>query len=233
MRADCNRWVGAIEIRPDHTRVRRDVPLHSDVEVKISLDVSRNSSVEVFIPILDEVFTTEFSMYTETRSPGELKKELSAEMNRFTELNDRARRSGDARTNAILEQMEREQIVETVQRQVAAAQGDPAAKIEADKKLLYLRNLNYAVEDTLRWPDLEQEARARLGEARQIVESHGYPGEKQARKELAPKIESAIQAQPFDLEALRAAVRQLIRLLPEGPVAIDTRGRYAGTIILA
>lgn len=294
MRADCNRRVDVLEIRPDDPRVKRDVPLHSEVEVKICLDESRNSSVEVFVPILDEVFTKEFNLYTETRSPRELKKELPAEVSRFTELKDRARTSGDARANAILEQMEHEQIVETVQRQVAAAQGDPDAQNEADKKLLYLRNLNYAVEDTLRWPDLVQEARARLKEARQIIESHGYPGEKQALKELEPKIESAIraghlellqerledlrklaidvlvrqpefwvgwlqyleeqrgqipdraaadrlfaqgyraiQAEPFDLEALQAAVRQLIRLLPEGPAAADARGRDGSTVILA
>ncbi|MCX5644789.1 MAG: Hsp70 family protein, partial [Phycisphaerae bacterium] len=295
MRADCNRWVAVLEIRPDDPRVKRDVPLHSDVEVKIHLDVSRVSNVEVFIPILDEVFTMGLGVYTETRSPGELKRELPVEINRFTELKDRARRTGDARANAILEQMEREQIVETVQRQVAAAQGDPDAQNEADKKLLYLRNINYSVEDTLRWPDLVQEARARLEETRQIVESHGHPGEKQKLKELEPKIEPAIkaghlellqeqledlrelaigilvrqpdfwvgwlqylkeqreqitdqaaadrlfaqgdraiQAVPYDLEALEAAVRQLIRLLPAVPtVAIDARGRPGGTIILA
>lgn len=291
-KADRNRRVEVIEIRPDDPKVKRDVPLHSDIEVTISLDASRNSKVEVFIPALDEVFPKKFNLYTAPRASDALRKELMAEISRLAELEDRAHKAGDARANAVLDQMEREQIVETVQRQVAAAQGDPDAQGEADRRLLDLKALNDSVEDALRWPSIVQEAEERLEDAKEIVEAHGYSDEKSKLKKLEVDIEQSIKAKriellqehlenlrglavgvlvrqpdfwvgwlqylkeqrrqipdrdqatanrlfaqgdraidPLDLDALQAAVRQLIRLLPDdAPPPVDARGRYVGTI---
>jgi molecular chaperone DnaK len=295
LKADRNRLVRALEILPDDPKVKRDVPLGTEVEVTISLDVSRKSKVEVFIPILDEVFIKELDLDTEMRSPATLREGLTDEMSRFTELEDRARKTVDARANAVLDQMEREQVVETVQRQVAAAQGDPDAQGEADRRLLDLKALNDSVEDALRWPSIVQEAHERLKDAREIIEAHGDPSEKQTLKTLEADIKQAreanriellqehvenlrglavgvlmrqpdfwvgwlqyleeqreqirdraaadrlfaqghraIQTVPCDLEALQAAVRQLIRLLPADPsAATEARGRFGGTIVSA
>jgi molecular chaperone DnaK len=292
-KADRNRNVASLEIRPDDPKVWRDVPLHSEVEVTISLDVSRTSKVEVFIPVLDKVFISEFNFHTTMRSPDELTGELAAEVKRLTELEDRARKTGEAGADAVLNQMEREQIVETVQRQVVAAQGDPDALGEADRRLLDLKALNDSVEDALRWPNTVQEAHERLKDGREIIEAHGYPAEKQTLTKLEADIKraietgriellqeqlenlrglavgvlvrqpdfwvgwlqyleeqrgqmpdqaaanrlfaqghQAIQSEPCDLEALQGAVRQLIRLLPPGPVD-EARGLFGGTIVSA
>lgn len=291
-KADRNRQVSALEIKPDDPRVKRDVPLGAEVEVTIGLDASRSSTIEAFIPILDETFVRNCHLLTEMRhTPEELERQLASELHRLRGLGQRASETADARANAVLDQIEREQIIETVQSQVAAAQGDPEAQDEADRRLLDLKATVDSVEDALRWPSLVREAHEQARATRELVEAHGEGSEMDRLKELEDGVERAIdeervqllmarledlrelgaaiivrqpdfwvgylqyleerrehmqdraaaemlftQAQraiaSCDLESLRAAVQQLIRLLPpEEREAAEARGGFGGTII--
>jgi len=267
------------------------VPLGSEVEVTIEIDVSRTAKTKAFIPILDEEFEGVFKSGVITKSPDALRQELAGEVRRLEALKEKAEEVGDQKAKVALDRLEGEQVVNTVQRQVAAAQGDPDARGEADRKLLDLKAAVDTVESALEWPGLVQEAHRQLDSTREVVEAHGQPEEKQRLQGLADDIERAIdeervellrtrvddvrdlgarivvrqpgfwvgyldylqqrrshmrdqaasdrlftQAQRAinsnDIEALKAAVRQLIALLPpDEQEAAEARGGFGGTII--
>jgi molecular chaperone DnaK len=292
-RADRNHQIGKLEITVSDGRVRRDVPVGSEVEVSIALDESRTKTVKVFIPILDEVFDDVIWLGYENRSPDELQTELHAEVRRLNELRRRAQSLNDHKAIVAMATVENEQIVDQVTRKVAAAQGDAEACGEADKKLLDLRAAVDSVEDALEWPALVRAAQEQLESTREVIEAHGEPEEKERLAGLGANIRKAIaeeriellrtmtedvrdlywrvtvrqpefwvgyfqyleeqkahmsdqvaaerllaqgrramQMEPFDFEALKAAVRQLIALLPPGErEAAEARGRFVSTII--
>lgn len=290
-KADRNGTIGAITISPTDRRVTRDVPAGSEIEVTINVDVSRQMTVRAYIPILDEEFEATFTSGMISRSPGELRRELNTEVSRVNELAARATAAGDAKANDAVSRINAEQIVETVRRQVDAAQGDPDAIGEADRKLLALKAAADDIEAALEWPGLVEEAQTRLESARKTVGAHGQPEERQRLTALESEIAEAIklhrvellrtrsedvhdltmrillqqpgfwvgyleylgeqraqmtdiaaaqrlftQAQKAvasnDLEALKAAVRQLIALLPaDAQEEAQARGGFGSTII--
>lgn len=173
-KADRNGTIGAIIISPTDRRVTRDVPAGSEIEVTINVDVSRQMTVRAYIPILDEEFEATFTSGMVSRSPGELRRESNTEVSRVNELAAKATAAGDAKANDAVARINAEQIVETVRRQVDAAQGDPDAIGEADRKLLALKAAADDVEAALEWPGLVKRRR-RLESARKTVGAHGQP----------------------------------------------------------
>ncbi len=290
-KADRNGRVGLIEILPADPRVKRDVPLGSEVEVTIEIDVSRTVKSKAFIPILDEVFDDVYGAWQIARLPDVLRRELAIEVRRLESLKEKAEEVGDQKAKVALDRLEGEQVVNTVQRLVAAAQGDPETRVAADRKLLDLKTAVDNVESALEWPGLVQEAHRQLGSTREVVEAHGQPEEKQRLQGLAGDIERVIAEERVellrtrvddvrdlgarivvrqpgfwigyldylqqrrghmrnqaaserlftqarrainsnDIEALKAAVRQLIALLPpEEQEAAEARGGFGSTII--
>jgi len=277
-RADCNREVLSVEIRPEDTKVTRDVYPGAEVEVSVSIDESRVTNMTVFIPILDEEWKVVNNLYTTRDFPDtvKLQQELEMEKKRLEELRQKASAVQDQKAAAALDQIDQEQLADQVTRLVEAAQGDPGASGEANKKLLNFRAAMYSVEDALEWPGLVQEARQQLESTRQVVngkygsteerqrlpgleadvelaikedrivrlrsliddldnlripvahrdpavwvgylqylaENKGHMDNQAAAGKLLAQGHRAIQVEPCDFEALKAAVRQLIGLLP-------------------
>ena len=290
-KADRDGLIGCLEILPTDPRVKRDVPLGSEVEVTIEIDTSRTTKTKAFVPILDEEFESVFRPEVIARSPDILRRELESEVSRLEVLREKTAEVADHKAEAAIDRLDEEQVVDTVQRQVAAAQGDPDARGEADRKLLDLKTAIDTVESALEWPGLVREAHRQLEATREVVEANGEPEERERLEELAADVDRAIsderieflrtrtedlralgnhvvvrqpsfwvgfleylqqqrgqmreqaaaerlfvQAQRAmnnnDLEALKAAVRQLYSLLPpDEQEAAEARGGFGGTII--
>lgn len=291
IKADRNSCIGHLEIMPNDKRVRRDIPLGSEIEVTIEIDTSRTTTTRAFIPIIDEEFQKVFDPRTVLRSPVLLEEELESELERLERLRQKAEATTGSKIQGPLQHIENEQIIETVQRQVAAAQGDPDAQGEADRKLLDLKAAIDSVEGALRWPSLVREAQEQMHATRELVESHGKASEKDklnklesdANRAIAEERLELLQARLEDLrelgtgvalrqpdfwigylqyleerresmrdpvaaqrlfmqaqraisgadtESLKAAVRQLIGLLPANErAAAEEHGQFGGTVI--
>lgn len=290
-KADRNRLIGHLEIQPDDKRVKRDIPLGSEIEVSIEIDTSRTTTTRAFIPIVDEEFKDVFRPGVVAKSPKELEGEFDAEIKRLDSLRAKADDVADSKIHNALSRIEGEQIIETVQRQVAAAQGDPDAQGEADRRLLDLKAAVDSVEGAMEWPSLVREAREQVRATREVVEAHGQQSEKERLNKLEADVEKAIESERLELlqarledlrelgagvvvrqpdfwvgylqyleerrahmrdqaaanklfmqaqraitgndfESLKAAVRQLIALLPaDEQEAAEARGRFGGTIV--
>lgn len=290
-KADRNRLIGHLEILPNDRRVKRDIPLGSEIEVSIEIDSSRTTTTRAFVPIVDEEFKDVFKPGAVAKSPQALEDEFDREMERLDGLKHKAGAVAGSKIHIALNRIENEQIIETVQRQVAAAQGDPDAQGEADRRLLDLKAAVDSVEGALQWPTLVQEAHEHVRATREVVEAHGHAEEKDRLERLAADVEQAVEAERIeflqarledlrelgagvslrqpefwvgylqyleerrdhmddqvaaerlfmqaqravasnDFEALKAAVRQLIGLLPaDEREAAEARGCFGGTIV--
>ena len=293
-RADRNRRVRAMEIRPDNPQVKRDVPAGSEVEVKMTIDESRTTQMEAFIPLLDEVFKEEYRTFMGLESAAELERDLEEELSRLSKLEKQAAVTSDGQARVVLEQLQREQLATEAQRQLAAARSERDADLgEVNKKLLDLKAAVDSVEDVLEWPSLVREAREQIQSTHDVVDAWGQATDKARLDEVVGDIEGAItarrpellrarvedlrglgaaivvqrpefwvdyyqyleqrkdhmrdqkmaddlfaqgrraiQAQSCDLEALKAAVRQLIALLPPAEQkAAEARGGFGSTVV--
>lgn len=96
-----------------------------------------------------------------------------------------------------------EQVVEVAQRQVAAAQGDPDARVEGDRKLLALKASVDSVEAALEWPGLVREARRQVKAAHEVIDPHGQEDEQEQLAALEAEVEHAIEGERIELLRLK------------------------------
>lgn len=169
-RADRNRKVGVLEVRPDD--VARDVPAGSEVEVTIEVDASRLVIARAYVPYLNEEFDRAIDLSTEAVPDATVLAEQATQVRRrHRDLQSRA--SVDLRARARLEQIEAEGVVEEVESLVRAAPVDTDAATTAAKRVLDLEAGLDEVEDALRWPDLVREADALIEGVREVVDKAG------------------------------------------------------------
>jgi hypothetical protein len=83
-RADRNRLIGTLSIAA--SRIRRDVPAGSEVEVTIDIDPSRLIRTKAYIPYLDEEFEAVLQFNPEVNPVDKLKTDLAAEKKRLDEV---------------------------------------------------------------------------------------------------------------------------------------------------
>lgn len=210
MRADRNNKIGWVEILPNDTRVRRDVPLGADIEVTLEIDASRTVKSKAFIPMLDEEFHGVFRPEMIRRRPEILNAELEDQMSRLSNLEDEAAKMGDEKAISVLDRLYNEDIPETVNRQIAAAQGDAEAVLEADRKLSAFKTRNDEIEDALHWPKLQAEARDILTFSQGTLDAHGTPADKQQAGLLCRNLTRALEnGQVAALQEHVDAVRDL------------------------
>lgn len=198
-KADRNRLIGNLEIRPDDPRIKRDVPIGSEIEITIEMDASRTAKTTAFIPILDEEFEGVFQAKLPNKSPAELQAELQRELDRLARLSRQAQEIHDEKAQSVLAKLQNEQLVETTQRQVAAAQGDDEALGEGDKKLLTLKAAVDSVEGALEWPALVKEAQSQIAAAKEVVEPHGSDDERNRLRKIEGEIDKAITGERIEL----------------------------------
>jgi len=219
-KADRNRQIGSLKILPSDPRVKRDVPVDSEVEVTIEIDASRTTKTKAYIPILDEEFEAVFRPEVILRSAEELRRELDSELRRLMELERKAEELDNAKAMAELRRIEEEQLAEIVSRQVAAAQADPDARGEADRKLLDLKAAVDRVENALAWSELVQEARELIHDTREIVDSYGNSDETRMFNDISGQLEHAIEQGEVELlrermEVLRELGARVLLKRPE------------------
>jgi len=207
-KADRNRLNGVLEIRGDE--IRRDLPAGSEVEVTLKMDESRIVTVTAFVPLLDDEFVAKIEMQHRKPNPDELKKDYEAEMKRFREVKSKAAGTAGETAERMVEEVEASPLAQEVKDILAAAEADPAAGLQGEKRLLDLKLKLDEVADALEWPSLVSEAQERLGWAQEVADEHGTDKQKQRVKQIASEVEQLIEERKPD--SLRKRIEQLNRL---------------------
>lgn len=198
-KADRNDRLGQIVIPSDDPRVKRDVPVGSDVEITIHIDESRIITSKAYVPILDEEFEKVLNYEKETESVAKLQESFEREKKRFDKLREKAGEVDSKKADEAMERIEQEQISEEVQSLLEASEGDQGAASGVQNRLADFKAANDEVEDAIEWPSLLEEARGNLEFARYYVNKDGDADEKASLMTLEEKLQEIIDTGDPDM----------------------------------
>ncbi len=216
-RADRNQHIGTLEIAA--IKVRRDVPMGSEVEVTIEIDQSRIVRTKAYIPYLDEEFEKVISYegYRDgAKDPDELAKDIQLQRERLQEARDKVAKLGDKKAEETLQRIDSERMVHDVDTSMAAAAADRDAADKCGKRLLDLKIAVDEVEDALEWPALAAEAEKEIESEREILaisEFGATDEEKAAFVTLEREIRASLATHDVDLLRRKIQEMSLIGIL--------------------
>ena len=219
--ADRNSLLGKLTI--SGAEVRRDVPAGSEVEVTIHMDASRIIRAKAYIPMLDEEYEALIDYNTAAPDPARLKEEYNDEMKRLRALRENAENADDADAEGILDGIDDVARIEAIERLVSAAEADPDAANNAEKRLLEVKVELDKAENSLKWPALVAEANTALDELQKLVEEHA-PQHQGRLDQLREQVTDLISQKRS--EALQKKMEQIADLHRE--VLFDQPGFWLG-----
>ena len=163
--ADCNERIGSLNIYGRD--IPRDLPVNSELEIKLIVDDSRGVKVEVYVPMLDRLFEAEMKLEKELADIGELESQFKEARGRLSDVKSQSE-SGSVRE--IVKKIEEEDMIDNVQKALAAAKsGDKDAQDKAEKRLIDFRVALNSAEEKLKWPKLVEELKQFGQESRGLV----------------------------------------------------------------
>ncbi|MGK5740043.1 Hsp70 family protein [Micromonospora sp. URMC 103] len=191
-RADRNRQVGMLEIRPVDLRI--DLPAGTEVEVTFEVDSSNLVTVVADVPLIQTQFDAEINL-DDVRAPRpeDLVKTLSEVEGRVDSL----RQSQAARTPEVRERLDRlseEGTLTTAREQVRAAGVDVGAAATAEDRLREVQAQLDDIEEAADRPALVRELRELLAETADLVARTGQPADRQEHAELEQRAADAVDS---------------------------------------
>ncbi|MGO4884397.1 MAG: Hsp70 family protein [Bryobacteraceae bacterium] len=216
-RANRNHLIGVLVV--EGTRLRRDVPAGSEVEVVIDIDQSRLIRTKAYIPYLDEEFETVLKFKGEEVTAEKLKTDLAAEKKRLDEVWTKVNNTNDEKARTILRKIDGERMVHDVEAALDAAQGDKDAADKCAKRLLDLRNAIDEAEDALEWPVLAAEAEDSIKRTNEVLAAYGKPPDKEQGSSFVAELRDVLKTRDPDLtrNKMDALLRLRVRILREQP----------------
>jgi molecular chaperone DnaK len=207
-KADRNRMIGELVISPE--KIRRDLPVRSDVEITLKIDEARIVTVTAFFPLLDEEFVGTIELIKCTPDPEFLRRDFEAEIKRFREVKSDAANAGGETAGDLIHRVEESPLIQEVRDALAAAKGDPDAAAKCEKRLLELKLKLDEAADALQWPALVAEVREWLDYLQRVVKQNATPQQNERAAALAGEAKELIAAQ--NAERLRRKLDQIKQL---------------------
>ena len=223
-RADRNRQVGMLEIRPRD--VRLDLPEGSEVEVTFEVDASSLVTVVADVPLVQTQFEADINLGDVRTAPVRVLREQLDEVDRrLTDLRHTADTAGSTDARQRLDRLAEESAVVTLRDQVNAARVDAGAAAAAEERLRDLQAQLDDVEEATQLPLASDRLRDLLAEIEELVESGGTVADRQELDELRTRVQGAINS--GDVAAVRAVTERATRFVldleqraPDWPVKV-------------
>jgi hypothetical protein len=212
--AHLNRKIGHVGI--DAAKVIRDLPMGSNVEIRLEIDSSRLLRGSVYIDVLDQEFPIRVEGLIKPQPElQELRKEFSDLQQRLEAAKETATEAQDTHVPD-LDKIRQEDTFGEVSRLLAAGD-DPETTRTCELRLLELKVALQRVEDAIEAPKLATEAKQEIQWTEEALRGATAEEQKQFAL-LRPELESAMHG---DTETLRRKVEQMwnlrIRILARAP----------------
>jgi molecular chaperone DnaK len=191
-KADRNRYVGDMFITG--TKVKRDLPKGTDIEVEVRIDESRNIKLRVFVPMLNEEFEAKFDLRKHIPDTSSYRSSLDEEIKRF----ERLKSLTDDVSPELIERITEKEIpdLEVLLERINA---DSGAVEKFDTRLLELKISIDSIEDTARWPKTRDELLEAVRLSESIIEQQIAKGSDADRlQKLIKESESVIAEKRFE-----------------------------------
>lgn len=213
--ADLNRRIG--EFTLDFSDLNRDLPLGTEIEIKIEIDSSRLLKGLMYIPLLDKEFPLKIDLVRREPHVGEMRQEFAANKEKLQSIQGDSGQTNDAQARKILVELAEENTVASIEALLGGeAEGQDARTCE--NKLLSLKQAIHALEAQSRLPRLMADANNEIQRTQEVVEANGSQEERRQFEELKRDVESAMNGDRSALEKRTAKLFQLrIRILIRTP----------------
>ncbi|MDA8118250.1 MAG: Hsp70 family protein [Actinomycetota bacterium] len=192
-RSDLNTPIGNIVLSGADARLTRDLPVDTEVEITLEIDVSRIAKGKAFIPLIDEELTEVFKVEKSEPRVDDLTRRWDREQARLVRTTKRAAELGSQEVRHILKRIEDERFVAEIQHSIDAAATDEDAAQKCEARLHQLSALLYEAEDLMEWPQLVVQANAEISAVEQVVSEYGDQREKGLVRTLVAETRQAIE----------------------------------------
>jgi molecular chaperone DnaK len=192
-RADRNVTIGSLDIPV--SKLKRDLPAGTEVEVTLEMDVSRRIKTTIFIPVLgdDGEFSADMVQPKTTVPHTKLAPQVKAACDRLDDLRKQAQDKGDPQAQALLADIDREGLPQEVTQCTEAARTDEDAADRADALRRDLDAQLDEVETSLAWPKLVGEAQENMNRVKEVIELHGDVDDKRSLRVHLDEVQEAIR----------------------------------------
>ncbi|NVB40470.1 Hsp70 family protein [Pseudenhygromyxa sp. WMMC2535] len=206
-RAHLCRLVGTLEIPSEG--ITASLPAGAEVELTLELDRGGRLSARALVPSLDQVFEEVAHLLVPAADPEVLFASAEAMRARLGQLRGDAFRSGTPAMLGILDRVE--QGLSEVERDLEAARGgNEDAGQRARRSLIELDAELEEVEQSKRWPELEERKVRTMTWASSCISQYGTPREQKLFEEVADAIDRAAKEHdPRELQRQLRLARQL------------------------
>jgi molecular chaperone DnaK len=175
-RAVRNHLIGTITITG--ADIRRDLHAGSQVEVSVMVDESQQIRAQAYINALDEDFQVQISLQMSHESLPALREQMEKQKERLKTTGAKLGANRTLKAEAALARIEDEQLLRQVDALAAAAERDPDALQQLDRRLRDLAAAVDDVEDAAEWPGLVALADTNKKDCESIVADHGDDSDK-------------------------------------------------------
>jgi molecular chaperone DnaK len=221
-RADRNRLIGSLVIPA--TKIKRDLPSGSEVEITIDIDESRLVTTSTFIPFLDQTFSDVIQLEMTSQSQKELVTDLDKEKTRLDSIRKDIATSNNPDVQQSLRKLEDEQVVSQTENLINAAGGNQDNLRPAQNRLLDLKAGIDEMEDALALPRTIKEAEGKLINTRELVNRKGTSEDKETFEMINSETQKAIKNTMGTIEMRCTLLRQRIEMLDSLYWDIELRG---------
>jgi len=191
-RAVRNHLIGKITITG--ADIRRDLPAGSEIEVKVMIDESQQISAQAYVSALDEDFHVQISLQMSHESLDELRKQVAEHQKRLKEAREKLGKNRTLKADAALARIEDEQLLQQVDALAVAAEQEPDALRQLDRRVRDLAAAVDEVEDASEWPGLVEEAEKNRKGCEEIVNQHGDASDKNRLNSLVGEHQRAVDS---------------------------------------
>ncbi|RJQ63193.1 MAG: Hsp70 family protein [Desulfobacteraceae bacterium] len=196
-RAERNHGIGVMTICG--TDIRRDLTPGSQIEITLIIDQSQQVRLQAYVNSLDEDFEISFNPQMKHSSMEELRKEADQQKLRLKDAREKAEQTKALKADEALSRIDNQQLIDHVASLIEAAENDPDAVAELDRRLRELAAEIDQVEDSLEWPVLLAQAEESLQNAERVVGEYGKAADQNHLNSLRIELQTAIDTGDPDL----------------------------------
>ena len=213
--ADLNRRIG--EFTLGFSDVNRDLPMGTEIEIKIEIDSSRLLKGSMYIPLLDREFPLKIDLVRREPNLGEMRQQFAANKEKLQSIQDDSTQANDPQARKILVELAQENTIASIEALLrGGVEGQDARTCE--NQLLSLKQAIHELEAQSQVPRLMADANNEIQWAQEAVEANGSQEERRQFEELKRDVESAMNGDVSALEKRTSKLFQLrIRILTRTP----------------
>ncbi|NOX51306.1 MAG: Hsp70 family protein [Gammaproteobacteria bacterium] len=204
-KADRNVPIGFIRVSAD--QVDRTLPVRSQVEFTLTVDLSQRLLASVYIPMLDKHVEGSIDLTRPEVDLPTLQDDIAAELERFETLSSRAQQMQEDDIAQIFEEISEERMVQEFAQDLVNLASGHGEEI-ALNRMRDLRIRLDEIEGLLEWPSIQAQAQEWLEDARKSCGmDHATDEDRQRLDELSTQLDSRTSAR--DVDGLRRVVSEL------------------------